>query len=91
MAKWTWAGTNELSKTYEFRDPQTATRFRNQVMDLSLKVNDTPFSLVVDKSSANVALPLSGGVGSAPTDREVNVAQALDDIGAELQLGGKWN
>lgn len=31
------------------------------------------------------------GMGRAPTAVEVDIALAVDDVAAELQLGGRWN
>lgn len=92
LAQWGWGGPRgELAKTFEFRDARTAARFRDQALDLAAKIPDAPLALAVEGAAVRVALPLGGGPGADPTGREVAVAQAVDDVGAELQLGGRWN
>ena len=82
-----------LEKTFAFRDKATAARFRVQAADLQSRAR-RPFSLAPDASDTSVIVripPASAAMsGGELGDEEVAVANAVDDIGAHLQLAGKW-
>jgi hypothetical protein len=91
-----------LVKRFEFRTPRDAGRFDAQVRDLSLRTGRLP-GLRLEGACVDVTIPYSprraaagggaggsGGTGDGPTAADVGLAQAVDDVGAELQLAGKW-
>lgn len=88
--KWTWGGAAALTKAFEFRDANVASRFAAQVADLNRRL-PVPVALAAAGATATVSVPLAGGAGAEPTAVEAAIAEAVDDVGGELQLGGRWN
>jgi hypothetical protein len=81
-SQWTETGADSpLRKVFDFRDARAATTFTARVADLALRLRvDIP--VVVD-----------GDVARRVTAADESLALGVDDVAAELQLGGngKWS
>lgn len=105
IAKWRFEAP-ALAKRYEFRTPRDAGRFDAQVRDLALRAGRLPglrldgifVDVTIPYSPRRAAAAAGaadgggggGGAAASPTAMDVALAQAVDAVGAELQLAGKW-
>lgn len=96
-AHWKRGADGLLTKAYEFRDGKTADRFFAQATDLLVKMQSNPNQLAIDgKVVTLIVAAISKGAAQKgfsrqPLQGEIDVALAVDDVAAELQLGGRWN
>lgn len=93
-----------LSKTYEFKSPAKAAVFVARATDLWPKLCCPPQELVVAGAAVSLVVRdasglIAGGGGEAqdtgfgrrPTHVELDIALAVDDVAADIQLAGGWN
>lgn len=83
-----------LEKDFVFRDAATARRFLAQAEDLRSRAKrafrlDEVVSAPPPAASVRVSIPAAAADGVVG-DAEASLASACDDIGAHLQLAGKW-
>lgn len=96
-SKWTQAGPSApLAKVYEFKDAKSRDTFLARARDLQLR-SGIAFALTTQGDLAAVvqaraAAPGGGAVAQGPVSQdELELALAVDEVAAELQLGGRWN
>ena len=70
-----------LLKRFEFRDARSASTFTARVADLSLRLR------------VNIPVIVDGDAARCVTAADESLALGIDDVAAELQLGGnaKWS
>jgi hypothetical protein len=94
IAKWRLSAA-ALEKTFEFRDATTTARFVDQANDLRARAR-RPFSVAAAPGgkAAEVAIPPEAPAAAAGAgalgEEQLALANAVDEIGATLQLQGRW-
>jgi len=104
MAKWSVtaleAEPETLRKSFEFTSASDAERFQKQVGDLSDRAGQCNIVVSRPDDGSEVLVRVLGSSGSddvsesiAPqlNSRDVTVASAVDDLGAAIQLQGRWS
>jgi hypothetical protein len=82
-----------LSKTFLLNDAAQAAIFAAQVDDLVSRQPQSPAAFVVELEQNALSVDVSVRSGTQEqeiTEDTVSIASAVDDLGAALQLQGKW-
>jgi len=78
-----------ISKAYEFKDFKQAMRFMNQVADVAEKMQHHPeWWNVYNKLQVTLT---THDAGNTVTQKDVDLASAMDSIATELRTASSWS